>query len=101
MSFPNLRRGVNSLESIGDVLRSHDVESNKGKAKLAEIKGDFRFEGVSFCYPGTSREVLSDINLEVKPGSTIAFVGESGFGQIQFNSSDYRFLPTHSRATVA
>jgi len=79
--IPEITKGMNSLDSIGEVLRSHDVELNNGKAKIADFKGEFRFEDVSFCYPGTVREVLSDINLEVEAGATIAFVGESGSGK--------------------
>ncbi|MDP8982986.1 MAG: ABC transporter ATP-binding protein/permease [Acidobacteriota bacterium] len=40
-----------------------------------------RFEHVSFTYPGTSRCVLDDINLELKPGSVVAIVGENGAGK--------------------
>jgi ATP-binding cassette subfamily B protein len=40
-----------------------------------------RFENVSFAYPGTERCVLDDINLELKPGSVIAIVGENGAGK--------------------
>jgi len=40
-----------------------------------------RFENVSFAYPGTTRRVLDDVNLELKPGSVIAIVGENGAGK--------------------
>jgi ATP-binding cassette subfamily B protein len=40
-----------------------------------------RFENVSFAYPGTTRRVLEDINLELKAGSVIAIVGENGAGK--------------------
>jgi ATP-binding cassette, subfamily B, bacterial len=40
-----------------------------------------RFEHVSFSYPGTERRVLDDINLELKPGSVVAIVGENGAGK--------------------
>jgi ATP-binding cassette, subfamily B, bacterial len=36
---------------------------------------------VSFTYPGTSRVVLENINLDVKPGEKIALVGENGSGK--------------------
>jgi len=39
------------------------------------------FEHVSFSYPGTERRVLEDINLELKPGSVVALVGENGAGK--------------------
>jgi ATP-binding cassette, subfamily B, bacterial len=40
-----------------------------------------RFEHISFAYPGTERLVLEDVNLEFKPGSVIAIVGENGAGK--------------------
>jgi ATP-binding cassette, subfamily B, bacterial len=40
-----------------------------------------RFEHVSFAYPGTERLVLDDVNLELKPGSVVAVVGENGAGK--------------------
>ena len=43
--------------------------------------GHIRLQGVSFRYPGTEKEVLRGIDLEVEPGETIALVGRSGAGK--------------------
>jgi ATP-binding cassette subfamily B protein len=40
-----------------------------------------RLEHVSFVYPGTTRLVLEDVNLHLKPGSVVAIVGENGAGK--------------------
>jgi ATP-binding cassette subfamily B protein len=40
-----------------------------------------RLEHVSFAYPGTTRRVLEDVNLDLKAGSVIAMVGENGAGK--------------------
>jgi ATP-binding cassette subfamily B protein len=40
-----------------------------------------RFERVSFAYPGTSRLVLDDVNLELPAGAVVALVGENGAGK--------------------
>jgi ATP-binding cassette, subfamily B, bacterial len=45
------------------------------------LASGIRFENVSFAYPGTTRRVLDDVNLELKPGSVIAIVGENGAGK--------------------
>jgi ATP-binding cassette subfamily B protein len=47
-------------------------------ARLAE---GIRFEHVSFAYPGTERLVLDDVNLDFKPGTVVAIVGENGAGK--------------------
>ena len=46
-----------------------------------QLTDGIRFEHVSFTYPGTERRVLEDINLELKPGSVVAIVGENGAGK--------------------
>ncbi len=46
--------------------------------RLAE---GIRFEHVSFAYPGTSREVLRDVDLTLPAGAVVAIVGENGAGK--------------------
>jgi ATP-binding cassette subfamily B protein len=40
-----------------------------------------RLEHVCFSYPGTTRRVLEDVNLELAPGTVVAVVGENGAGK--------------------
>jgi ATP-binding cassette, subfamily B, bacterial len=40
-----------------------------------------RFEGVEFVYPGAATAALSDIDLHVKPGESLALVGQNGSGK--------------------
>ncbi len=46
-----------------------------------QLVNGIRFENVSFAYPGTTRRVLEDVSLDLKPGSVIAIVGENGAGK--------------------
>ncbi|NLF20096.1 MAG: ABC transporter ATP-binding protein [Clostridiaceae bacterium] len=78
---PMIAKGLESVRSIGEVLNSMDVEDYEGKAQLAEVKGAFRFEKLAFHYRGKSEQVLEEFSLQVKPGETVAFVGESGAGK--------------------
>jgi ATP-binding cassette subfamily B protein/subfamily B ATP-binding cassette protein MsbA len=55
------------------------------------VAGGFRFEDVSFGYE-QDRVVLQDINLDVAPGETIAFVGPSGAGKTTLVSLIPRFF---------
>ena len=47
---------------------------------LSNIRGDIRFEGVSFAYE-PDRPVLQDFSLTLEPGKTVALVGPSGAGK--------------------
>lgn len=52
---------------------------------------DIKFNNVSFTYPDTNVEVLHDINLNIKSGTTVAFVGKSGGGKSTLVSLIPRF----------
>ena len=49
-------------------------------AVLSKVKGEVRFENVTFSY-SPDKVILHDINLSVKPGHKIAFVGSTGAGK--------------------
>jgi ATP-binding cassette subfamily B protein len=58
------------------------VGSTGGTAAHGPKPGDgIRFENVSFVYPGASTPALSDIDLHVKPGESLALVGQNGSGK--------------------
>src|SRR3954466_13661305 len=44
-------------------------------------RGEVRFEGVRFAYPGATEEALRGVDLEVGPGEVLALVGPSGAGK--------------------
>ncbi|HYQ67757.1 ABC transporter ATP-binding protein [Actinophytocola sp.] len=47
----------------------------------ANGRGHVRFENVSFAYPGADEEVLKGVNLDLRPGETVALVGATGSGK--------------------
>jgi ATP-binding cassette subfamily B multidrug efflux pump len=57
---------------------------------LIPLKGDVRFNHVSFSYPGGPK-VLNDISLYAKPGQKIAFVGSTGAGKTTITNLINRF----------
>lgn len=79
--LPIITKGVESVNSIGEVLLSEDVEHNEGKEELADVDGVFDFKEVCFHYNNNENQVLNHLNLHVEQGQTIAFVGESGAGK--------------------
>ncbi|HEY6761163.1 MAG TPA: ABC transporter ATP-binding protein [Baekduia sp.] len=49
--------------------------------ELGAVRGDVRFEGVTFGYDADARPTLDGIDLDVAPGSFTAIVGETGSGK--------------------
>ena len=79
--LPIITKGIESVNSIGEVLLSEDVENNEGKEKMSDVNGVFDFKEVCFHYSNNENKVLNHLNLHVEQGQTIAFVGESGAGK--------------------
>ena len=79
--IPVIAKGVESVNSIGEVLLEEDIECNDGKEALKSVEGEFGFKNVRFAYNNTDKPVLHELNLHVDKGQTIALVGESGAGK--------------------
>ena len=77
---------LNRIESITN------RETVKYPQTSKEIKNyDIKFNNVSFTYPDTDVEVLRNVNLDIKSGTTVAFVGKSGGGKSTLVSLIPRF----------
>jgi ATP-binding cassette subfamily B protein len=80
--FPALAQGADAVRSLGEVLEADQVERNAGKpAAPTPLRGEIVFENLRFSYPRGREVALSDINLCIAAGETVAFVGESGAGK--------------------
>ena len=79
--LPIITKGAESVNSIGEILSSYDVEDYKGKQKLKALKGEYEFRDVSFHYADDERLVIKNLDLKINAGDTIALVGESGAGK--------------------
>jgi ATP-binding cassette subfamily B protein len=45
------------------------------------LRGEIRFENVSFAYPGSTEQALTDVSFTLSPGETLAIVGRNGAGK--------------------
>jgi ATP-binding cassette, subfamily B, bacterial len=68
-----------ALVTNGD--SSARFEENADTPAPAELTQCIRLENVSFSYPGSTRQALQDVNLELPAGSVVALVGENGAGK--------------------
>jgi ATP-binding cassette subfamily B protein len=57
------------------------LDDAAGAARGPKPEDGVRFQGVSFTYPGASRPALTDIDLHIRPGDSLALVGENGSGK--------------------
>lgn len=77
----NIQKALAAAQRVFDVLDLPEDIKNAPDAKaLPKVKGDVRFNDVSFAY-NENEEVLSHVSFEVRPGEMIAFVGPSGAGK--------------------
>ena len=79
--LPELTKGLESVRSVSEIMFSNDVEDDEGKIKLRYVHGHLKFDHVCYRYPGAEEDTIKDLNLEVKQGECIAFVGGSGSGK--------------------
>lgn len=77
--FPTMSKGMESINSIGEILNVHDVEDHTG-LKIDDLLGNYEFNNVSFAYD-KKHPILQGLNMKVNQGETIAIVGESGAGK--------------------
>ncbi|MEH1123464.1 ABC transporter ATP-binding protein [Micromonospora sp. CPCC 206061] len=78
----NAQEAMTAADRIHDVLdTAPSIVDRPGAVAVQEAEGHLRFEGVSFTYPGTSAPVLRRIDLDVRPGETLAIVGATGSGK--------------------
>jgi ATP-binding cassette, subfamily B, bacterial len=78
------RRYTELLDTEPDIVDAPDAIAVSG------LRGDIRYENVTFGY-GPERTVLRDINLDIRAGETVAFVGPSGAGKTTICSLLPRF----------
>ncbi|HRJ47028.1 MAG TPA: ABC transporter ATP-binding protein [Opitutaceae bacterium] len=68
--------------SIKELIDSRYVETWHGTRREDRIHGDIVYEGVSFHYPSApEKTVIQHLNLAIRPGEHVAFVGPSGSGK--------------------
>ena len=78
-----LPRASVSANRINEILETEEAiqESKEPKKLDTSKKGLVEFKNVSFRYPDSDEEVLSDITFTAKPGETTAIIGSTGSGK--------------------
>ena len=89
--FTQLQRAMASGARIFDLLDvAPDLYDADDAVEIPQIQGAIRYQAVSFAYePG--KPVLNDIDLDIRPGETVALVGRTGAGKTTMAALISRF----------
>jgi ATP-binding cassette subfamily B protein len=97
--YTTYQAGMAALDKIFDLLDEEPEITDRPDAReLDSVRGDLRFEDVSFSYDQGDTYALRDLSLTVPPGQTVALVGATGAGKSTFAKLVARFYdPTSGR----
>lgn len=99
--IPIVAKGLESVQSFGDVLALEDVEDTGDRHDIGDISGSIEFQDASFAYSSKEHPVLNHIDLKINPGETVAFVGPSGAGKSTLLDMVIGFLkPTTGKVMI-
>ncbi len=98
--YTTYQAGMAALDKIFELLDEEpELRDRPGAVELDRLRGEIAFEKVTFSYG--SGDALTDVDLHVPPGQTVALVGETGAGKSTFAKLVARFYdPTEGRVLV-
>jgi len=89
-----------SMEQLESILQIPSEEKPKNPVSIEKVES-VKFDNLSFQYSSADRVILDNINLDIKQGETVAFVGPSGSGKstlIKLIVGLYQ--PTHGKLNI-
>ncbi|MBA4107920.1 MAG: ABC transporter ATP-binding protein [Pirellula sp.] len=103
-SATQFQNSLSGLDRVLDLLgEAREMPPSAASVKLNRqlIVGNLEFERVTFTYPGADGPALSDVDLKVAAGQTVALVGPSGAGKTTITNLVARFYdPTSGRVVL-
>jgi subfamily B ATP-binding cassette protein MsbA len=86
----DIQRGMAAAESVFGLL-DETPEPDAGTVALERAEGRIQFQGARLRYAGAETDALRGIDLDIRPGETVALVGQSGSGKSTLVSLIPRF----------
>ena len=100
MLFQSISKGLASWKRVKEILDPRPELENGSFSGSTELRGAVEFRNVSFCYPGSGRPALKNINLKIAPGETVAVMGATGCGKSSLANLIPRFYDVQSGAVL-
>ena len=95
------QNGYSGYERFVEIMNiAPDIKDKEDAKSLDRVQGEIQFEDVSFHYSENKENVLSHVNLDVKPGEYVALVGSSGAGKTTLCSLIPRFYDVTGGAVL-
>jgi ABC-type multidrug transport system fused ATPase/permease subunit len=101
--YTTYQAGMAALDKVFELLDEEpDLVEAPDAIELSRLRGEVRFDGVSFGYSGEDGPIaLRDVELTIAPGQTVALVGATGAGKSTLAKLVARFYdPTRGRVLV-
>lgn len=102
-SATSIQNSLSGLDRVLDLLdEPQEMQPTETSIRIQpdQVRGEIEFRDVGFTYPETETPALSDINLHVQPGQTVALVGPSGAGKTTLCNLVARFYDVTSGAVM-
>lgn len=91
------QNGYSGYERFLEIMSiAPDIADRPDAVSMKNVQGDIEFDDVSFHYEDSEENVLSHVDLKVKPGEYVALVGSSGAGKTTLCSMIPRFYDVTS-----
>ncbi|WP_314395471.1 ABC transporter ATP-binding protein [Leptotrichia shahii] len=95
--FNSISVNMSSITRVSEILEEMpSIVNRKNCIKFENFVSDITFENVDFKYRDSTEKILKNINLNVKKGETVAFVGNSGGGKSTLVNLIPRFFDVSS-----
>jgi len=80
-AYTQVSMGLSSARRILELMNRENNLDQNATGHTGAMQGEIEFRNVAFAYPDSNEPILQGISFKVKPGQTVAIVGQTGAGK--------------------